>query len=138
MDKGKFDNLPDKVKHWLNMADYDLDTAKAMQKSARYLYVGFMCHQTIEKALKAIIARDCAVGDIPPKIHDLPNLANRAKLQDSMSQKQIDFLDYLNPLNIEARYTEYKDAVASGLTKEACENLLVKTEELLCWIKQQL
>ena len=31
---------------------YDLDTAKAMLKSERYLYVGFMCNLAIEKILK--------------------------------------------------------------------------------------
>lgn len=35
------------------MSDYDYDTAIAMMQTRRYLYVGFMCHQTIEKALKA-------------------------------------------------------------------------------------
>ena len=43
----------EKVSYWLDLAEYDLDTAKAMLKSRRYLYVGFMCHQVIEKALKA-------------------------------------------------------------------------------------
>ncbi|MCL2740413.1 MAG: HEPN domain-containing protein [Oscillospiraceae bacterium] len=79
-----------KTQYWLNIADYDLDTAKAMLKTGRYLYVGFMCHQTIEKALKAIIARDCAENEIPPKIHDLTKLALKANLLDKMSEKQQD------------------------------------------------
>jgi HEPN domain-containing protein len=37
----------------MEKADYDLDTAKAMLQTERYLYVGFMAHQAIEKALKA-------------------------------------------------------------------------------------
>ncbi|WP_330636719.1 HEPN domain-containing protein [Acutalibacter sp.] len=28
--------------------------AKAMLETKRFLYVGFMCHQTIEKGLKAV------------------------------------------------------------------------------------
>jgi HEPN domain-containing protein len=39
--------------YWAEIADYDLDTAEAMLATKRYLYVGFMCHQTIEKLLKA-------------------------------------------------------------------------------------
>lgn len=35
------------------MSDYDFDTAQAMLETKRYLYVGFMCHQVIEKILKA-------------------------------------------------------------------------------------
>ena len=45
--------MNEKVKYWLDLSDYDYDTALAMQQSGRYLYVGFMCHQTIEKILKA-------------------------------------------------------------------------------------
>ncbi|HNT28701.1 MAG TPA: HEPN domain-containing protein, partial [bacterium] len=42
----------EKTAYWFEIAEYDLETARAMLKTKRYLYVGFMCHQTIEKALK--------------------------------------------------------------------------------------
>ncbi len=55
------------------MSDYDFDTANAMFDTKRYLYVGFMCHQVIEKALKAYWSN---VLDEPPlKIHSLSRLA---------------------------------------------------------------
>jgi HEPN domain-containing protein len=41
--------MNERVTYWTEIADYDLETAKAMLASKRYLYVGFMCHQTIEK-----------------------------------------------------------------------------------------
>ena len=43
----------------------DKYAGRVMLKGGRYLYVGFMCHQVIEKALKSVIARDCADGEIP-------------------------------------------------------------------------
>ena len=43
----------DKVAYWLDIANYDLDTAEAMYRTGRWLYVAFMCHQVIEKTLKA-------------------------------------------------------------------------------------
>jgi hypothetical protein len=44
------DCFPDsKIKYWIDLSDYDLETAEAMFQSKRFLYVGFMCHQTIEK-----------------------------------------------------------------------------------------
>ena len=46
--------MDDKVIYWVEMSDYDIETADAMLATGRYLYVGFMCHQTIEKILKAI------------------------------------------------------------------------------------
>ena len=42
----------DKSEYWFESAEYDLQTARAMLETRRLLYVGFMCHQTIEKALK--------------------------------------------------------------------------------------
>lgn len=45
--------MESKIKYWLELSDYDIDTAEAMLQSKRYLYVGFMCHQTIEKIFKA-------------------------------------------------------------------------------------
>jgi HEPN domain-containing protein len=97
-----------------------------------------MCHQTIEKAMKAVIARDCAEDEIPPKIHDLGKLATRSKLFGNMSDEQKIVIEYLNPLNIEARYPEYKKRLLEMLTHEKCEIILAGTEALLCWIKKQL
>ncbi|MDR3288988.1 MAG: HEPN domain-containing protein [Peptococcaceae bacterium] len=128
----------ERVGYWLDLADYDIETAMVMLNGGRYLYVGFMCHQTIEKAIKAIIARDCGKDEIPPKIHDLSRLAVRAKLIDAMSEEQQDFMEELNPLNIEARYPEYKEYIAKTLTPERCKPIIAETEKLLCWIKAQL
>ena len=130
--------MKENAKYWLDIADYDIETAKAMLKTSRYLYVGFMCHQVIEKALKAIIARDCAESELPPKIHHLLKLADRAGLFSKMSTEQQSFLKELNPMNIETRYPEYKEQIAVGLTNDICFGILARTEELLCWIKEQL
>lgn len=47
-----------KIKYWIELAEYDIQTAKAMLETKRFLYVGFMCQQTIEKSLKAVIAKN--------------------------------------------------------------------------------
>ena len=41
--------MDNRVTYWTEMSDYDLETAEAMLATGRYLYVAFMCHQTIEK-----------------------------------------------------------------------------------------
>lgn len=46
-------NQEERVKYWIDVAEYDYDTAKVMLKSGRRLYVAFMCHQVVEKMLKA-------------------------------------------------------------------------------------
>ena len=120
------------------IADYDIETAKAMLSTGRYLYVGFMCHQTIEKALKAVIARDCTGDEIPPKIHNLRRLGEKAGLFARLTEEQKETIGKLNPLSIEARYPEYKNRLAANLTSVICQELINETEGLLCWIKEQL
>ena len=41
--------MEERIAYWVDIADYDYDTANALMDSRRYLYVGFMCHQVIEK-----------------------------------------------------------------------------------------
>ena len=33
------------VAHWIERSEYDLDTAKVMLDTSRYLYVAYMCQQ---------------------------------------------------------------------------------------------
>ena len=56
-----------RIKYWIDLADYDSKTAAAMLKTKRYLYVGFMCHQVIEKALKACYVRNR--NAVPPPLN---------------------------------------------------------------------
>ena len=96
-----------KATYWIEMSDYDFDTAKAMLETKRYLYVAFMCHQTIEKILKAYWIN--VLEEPPLKIHSLSRLAEKSGLDKDMSEEQTDFIDELEPLNIEARYPSYKE-----------------------------
>lgn len=128
--------MRDKVKYWLEMSDYDIDTAAAMLETGRYLYVGFMCHQTIEKALKAYWSAN--LDEIPLKIHTLSRLAEKTGLDKELSEEDQDLIDILEPLNIEARYPSYKERLMKSLTHEYCINLLESTKRLQKWIKGRL
>lgn len=125
-----------KSQYWIDTAQYDIESAKVMLNGKRFLYVGFMCHLTIEKALKAIISKDETAT--PPKIHHLPKLAKQGAIYSFMSEEQKDFLEVLLPLNIEARYPSYKEELSCSLNETNCEALIKETEVLLCWIKEQL
>lgn len=125
-----------KVTYWMEMSDYDFDTARAMLETRRYLYVAFMCHQTIEKALKAYWSH--ILEEPPLKIHSLSRLAEKSGLDDLMSEEQRAFIDILEPLNIEARYPSYKERLMSSLNEERCENLIERTDNLRLWIKSKL
>lgn len=126
----------DKVKYWVELADYDFETAQAMFETKRFLYVGFMCHQVIEKMLKAYWSN--VLEEPALKIHSLSRLAEKSGLDKDMSEKQTDFIDSLEPLNIEARYPSYKDRLMNTLTEERCKELIKQTDELRLWIKNRL
>ncbi len=42
--------------NWIALADYDIETARHMLATGRYLYVVFLCHLALEKLLKAHVA----------------------------------------------------------------------------------
>lgn len=128
--------MVDKIKYWLELAHYDLDGAKVMLNGNKYLYVGFMCHQTIEKALKAYYSN--TKKDTPPYIHNLLRLSELTGLLELFDENQKQFILSVNPLNIEARYPIQKQKTEELLTNDYCIRLIKDTEELLRWIESKL
>ncbi len=125
----------DKSSYWIQIAEYDLETARAMNRTGRFLYVGFMCCQVAEKAMKAVIAKS---GIMPPKVHALARLAELGGLADLLNDGQKELLNQLSPLNIEARYPSMKARLADFLNERYCAELIAKTEGFLSWIKRRL
>jgi HEPN domain-containing protein len=128
--------MSEESSYWIEIADYDLETAKAMLVSKRYLYVGFMCHQVIEKTIKAYYSS--TKEDVPPYSHNLKSLAERCELLPLFSDEQLDFIEELLPMNIEARYPTHKERMFKLLTSQKCKEIIKQTETLCQWIKQQL
>ena len=122
-----------KRNYWFEGAAYDLQTAKAMLETKRYLYVGFMCHQTIEKALKGVFVSRHPDAELP-YIHKLVRLSNLAGITEDMDEAQLSLLDTLNPLNIEARYPLHRSMLFASLTPERCRELIAETEAMLQWL----
>ena len=129
-------NVNEKVQYWIEIAEYDLKTAKVMLSGKRFLYVGFMCHQVIEKILKACYTH--RLEEIPPFIHNLTILAKKSDIYDEMSESQREFILYLEPLNIKARYPSYKDKLFKTFTENKCKQILENTEDLFQWIQKKL
>jgi HEPN domain-containing protein len=129
-------NMSDKSEYWIEIAEYDIETAKAMLVSMRFLYVGFMCHQAIEKTIKAYWSS--TNNDVPPFTHNLKSLAERCDLLPLLSEEQLDFIEDILPMNIDARYPKHKEMLLKLLTPQKCEEIIKQTESLCQWIKQRL
>jgi HEPN domain-containing protein len=126
----------ERANRWLEIVSEDLSVAEVLYKTGHWLYVGFMCHQVIEKTLKAYwcVCRD----DDPPYIHDHERIAKGCGIYTKMSEEQKDFLEGIKRMNIEARYQEVKDAVARSLNSKNTARILETTKQLHAWILQKL
>ena len=126
----------EKTSYWIGIADYDLETAEAMYQTGRWLYVAFMCHQVIEKTMKAYWCK--TQPEDPPYTHNLILLASQSGLADAMSDEQNLFIARIMPMNIAARYPSYKDQLSKSLNKESCRIIIDTTKQLQQWIKSKL
>lgn len=77
-------------------------------------------------------------GEPPPFSHCLSFLAKKASIYTSFSEEQTDFIDKLEPMNIEARYPGNKAQLLQNLTNERCDEILKNAQELHKWIMQKL
>jgi HEPN domain-containing protein len=129
--------MPDKnhAEYWIEMSEYDLKTAKWMYRVRRYLYVGFMCHQSAEKILKAKFVAAYPPEQLPHS-HKLIELAKKSDVLERLTDAQKEFLRELTPLNVESRYPRSKDKAFAILTRQYCKELLKRTEEIVRWLKE--
>jgi HEPN domain-containing protein len=119
---------------WFRQAEYDLGSAEAMFDAGRYIYTVFMCHLSIEKALKGLYAKKFKKD--PPKIH---NLNYFCELVEIVFEKDLqEFIDNLNDLSVPTRYPDELDKLLKDYKKEDTFKVLEKTKELLLCLKKML
>ena len=87
---------------WLKQADYDMDTAEFMLQGGRRVYAIFMCHLSIEKALKAVYL--FRIKEVPPKTHNLVLLMER--IGEKPPPDIMIFLATLNAAHVTTSYPE--------------------------------
>lgn len=123
-----------KPQEWLKQADYDMDTAEFMFNGGRYIYAVFMCHLSIEKALKGIYQKK--LDKTPPKTHNLIYLIEKTHLQPP--EGLYDSVFALNRVSIPTRYPDDLERMLKDYNKERTKELIEKGKEVLKWLKTQL
>ena len=123
-----------KIEYWLDIAHYDLVSAKAMLESKRFLYVGFLCHQVAEKCLKAYFWHNRKKD--PPHTHNLLLLSEESRFDEQAGEEHFSLFNELMPLNIQARYPEDRELLLKTLTARKCRRLYMKTKEFYGWIRR--
>ena len=126
--------MRDKYKEWLKQADYDMDTAQVMFNSGRYFYAVFMCHLSIEKGLKGLFSK--VLDETPPKTHNLLYLLD--KIGKRPKQELEKFIAKLNTASLATRYPDDLAKIQEAYTAEVTMEMIIKSKDVLQWIKTQL
>ena len=118
---------------WFKQADYDMDTAEFMFSGGRYFYSVFMCHLSIEKALKGLYIRK--FKDAPPKTHNLLYLLEF--IDPDLPEDMYDFVFTLNRVSVLTRYPDNLQKMLEDYNKGKTDEILGKSKELLRWLKEK-
>jgi HEPN domain-containing protein len=117
--------------NWLAQVDYDIATAEQMLHAGRYIYVIFMSHMALEKALKALVTEE--TQQLPSRTHNLIDLAQRAQV---VLSEQQDFLGKINNTSVVVRYPDDLSAMVSQYPETIVRDYLERTKELILWVRQ--
>ena len=121
-------------KEWFRQSDYDYETALFMHESGRYFYAVFMCHLSIEKALKGLYIKNTNL--LPPKIHKLNYFI--AKLSLAFNEDQSKFLASLDSAGVATRYPESLKIISNEYKKRNTREILKSTKDVLQWLEKEL
>jgi HEPN domain-containing protein len=120
------------TQNWIELAEYDLETARHMLETGRYLYVIFLCHLALEKMLKALVTEETQA--IPVKTHDLIYLVKKSNIE--LPGTFLDFIGKINTASIPTRYPEDLQNALKDYPKPVAREYLRQTQELIEWLKQ--
>ena len=124
----------EKYAYWLELAQYDLDTAASMFSAGRWFYVVFMCQQAIEKCCKGLYT--LYLDDNVPKIHNIKTIVSRFKdkLPSPISKETLQFFDVLSAQYLTYRYPDFEMKPGSQINKNEANQILKKTKEVFSWL----
>ncbi|HLB95676.1 MAG TPA: HEPN domain-containing protein [Patescibacteria group bacterium] len=120
------------LEFWVNASKEDFETAKAMFRASRYNYTMFMCQQSLEDMLKAIIL--VKTKKRPPYIHDLVKLLEITKIK--IPHDLLEKVEDINPHYIQARYHRARFD-PKIYNKANAQKIISETEEILKWLTQK-
>jgi HEPN domain-containing protein len=119
---------------WFKQAEYDLETAEALFSSGKFIYTIFMCHLSIEKALKGLYSKNFQKS--PPKTHNLNYLYELIQL--NLEEDLQEFIDILNDLSVPTRYPDELERLLKDYDRNNTQNILERTKVLLSCLKKKL
>jgi HEPN domain-containing protein len=124
----------EKFEYWLDIAQYDIESAAINFKAGRWLYVAYMSQQAIEKLVKGLYI--LYIDDNIPRIHNIGLLIKNFenKLKTSINDELYTFFDNLSACYFENRYPDYRTKLSLSLNKDKDQLILTKSEEVFKWL----
>ena len=119
------------IDYWKTSADEDFAAAQSLLEKGHLRHSLFFAHLAIEKILKAHVTLQ--TGDLPPRTHNLVRLAEIAELR--LDAEKAESLHEFGVYQLEGRYPD-SEQIALDLQTAKAE--LLKTKEMLEWLKTQL
>jgi HEPN domain-containing protein len=124
----KKQTLKKAIDFWIKAAQDNFQTATAMLKTGHYCFAMFMCQQSLEALLKAIVIMRSK--ERPPYLHQLGALLKATGLK--VPCKILEVLIEADQHYIKTRYKE--DRFNSMIYNKNTASLLIKkTEEAMKW-----
>jgi HEPN domain-containing protein len=120
--------------YWMESSENDFMAMEHLFEKGDYAWSLFIGHLVIEKILKAHYVHQ--VDIIPPFIHDLVRLSEKAGLL--LSEDQKDILDTISTFNLRVRYDDYKLSFHQKCTKKFTELWISQIKEFRTWLKNML
>jgi len=120
-----------KPDEWLRQALYDMETADYLFDGERYFYAVFMCHLSIEKALKGLYVK--RFNKTPPKTHNLIYLIEFINID--IPENHYDVIFTLNRISVPARYPDNLQTILKEFNKSKTIEVIEQSKEVLKWLK---
>lgn len=125
--------MRDEIKNWYLQAERDLVSASNSFDSGDFYLCAFMCQQSIEKGLKAIILEKFRDKFVPE--HSLIKLGKKVNIP----VEHHSILKKLSPQYFLARYPDASEDVPFELyDSKVARDFLDTSREVFSWIKKQL
>jgi len=120
-------DIQKQIDYWKKGSEEDIAAAEVLLEKGHYRHALFFAHLSVEKAIKAHVSRQ--TREIPPKIHNLTRLAEKAKLTLDTAQRE--FLLAFDEYQVEGRYP---DTVSAPIGEKEAREQVAKAKEAGQWL----
>jgi len=123
--------MADSSDPWYVLARNDPETAEAILRAGRWMYVLFCCQQAVEKRVKGLVAS--RTGELPPRTHNLMRLTQACGVSpDEVTAQK---LRELSAYYIQSRYPDEVQVLARQADSHLAHDVLRQTKEVFRWLE---